>query len=212
MQAFQKEQERQLPLQFGRDLKEAAEKADIAFRVETSEPPSFRLTPLTVEPNFKKGESELLYARLPVGKTSLDPADILAARQKYVTSLEGGASPEDFLEKLYLAYRKACAGAGKRPGERVDLAELLPDLALALQPKKFLANPTKDNYTPYGRVRLAYDLARLKREGLFEYQGKRLSLGTATIGTTRQKDKVLYLEGPGGKGQYYLSIAFGGAR
>ncbi|MGE0491071.1 MAG: hypothetical protein AB7S38_17825 [Vulcanimicrobiota bacterium] len=209
---WRREQERQLPLAFGRQLKEAAEAANLVFRIETSEPPCYRLEPFTVEPHFSKGVARLCYARLALGECPLDPAEILAARARFLESLDKGPEPQVFFERLYTAYRKTLAGAGRRLGERVDLAELLPDLALAMQPSKFFADPVRDNYKPYGRVRLAYDLARLKKAGLLEHQGKRVTLGTATIGTTKKKDQVLYLEGPGGKGQYYLSLAFQEAR
>ena len=117
--------------------------------------------------------------------------------------------PEVFVEHLWLAYRRCLLTEKKPVGERVELVDLLPELAMLNQGPRFKLDPTRENFRPYGKVRLAFDLARLRKSGTLTHQGYRLSLGTATIGTTRQKDRVLYLE-EGGRGQYYLSLAFSG--
>lgn len=203
-------EERQRPLQFGRQLKEAAEAAGVSFSPLSSEPPVYRLDPLTVEASFSKGVARLDYARLPLGECSLEPADILEQRQRYLNALEGEEfDPKRFLELLWLAYRRALLTVGRPAGERVDLVDLLPELAILQQSDRFKADPTRENFRPYGKVRLAYDLARLRRSGHLDHNGARLTLGTATMGTTKQKDRVLYLE-EAGRGQYYLSLAFGG--
>lgn len=205
LEAWRKEQERSRPLQFGRELKEAAEKASVGFATETSDPPCYRLDPLTVEADFTRGRATLGYARIPLGETELDPAAILKERERLTQALAGkDFQPEQFFETLHRAYKRA----GGRNGDRVELVEVLAELAFLMQSDKFLKNPVREHYKPYGKVRLAWDLARLRKAGLLQHDGRRFSLGTATIGTTKNKDRVLYLEGPGGKGQYYLTIAF----
>ena len=200
-------EERGRPMRFGRDLKEAAEEAGVTFASLTADPPSYRLDPLTVEADFGKGTARLDYARLPLGECDLDPKSILAHRQKMLAALEGdGFVPEEYFERLHEAYRR-CA-IGKSAGERVELADLLPELAFLMQDKRFKTDPTRDHFRPYGKVRLAYDLSRLRRAGLLSHKGVRLTLGVATLGTTKSKDRVLFLEDIAGKGQYYLSVAF----
>lgn len=206
---YRRKEERERPLRFGRALRELAEKEGVRFTPETSDPPCYRLGQFTVEPDFRKGTVSLCYARLEVGLTELDPMRVMADYQRYLKALDqDGVSSEEFIQRLYTAYRKTLAAQHRRPGDRVELVELLPELALLAQSPKFKKDPTRENFRPYGRVRLAWDLARLRRDGVLECQGRRVTLGTATIGTTKKKDQVLYLEGPGGKGQYYLSLAF----
>ena len=206
---YRRREEKERPLRFGRALKEAAEKEGVSFAPVTSDPPCYRLGQFTVEPDFRKGTTSLCYARLEVGESTLAVDRVLLDYQKYLKALDQTeVSSEEFMQRLFTAYRKTLAAQRCRPGDRVELVDLLPELALLAQGPKFLKNPTKDHFKPYGRVRLAWDLARLRRDGVLECQGRRVTLGTATIGTTKKKDRVLYLEGPGGKGQYYLSLAF----
>lgn len=209
LERWQQHRKKTLPLTFGRELKEAATGAGVEFSTLTADPPAYRLAPFTVEARFGKGRAFLSYARLPVGEAELDVAAILIARERYLRALEGDDfEPETYFDRLLEAYRRVVAGSGARPGGRVELVELLPELAFLFQSTRFRSDPVRENYRPYGKVRLAYDLGRLKRAGCLAREDTRLALGTATIGTTRRKDRVLYLEDSSGRGQYYLTIGF----
>ncbi len=207
LEAFLREQERSRPLHFGRSLREAAEAGGVSFAVLTTEPPEYRLDPFTVGADFRKGMAELRYARLPLTEVELDAPAILKARTKMLEALEVERfDPGAFFDRLLSAYRRLLAG---RPvGERVNLVDALPEVAFLAQSERFRRDPSRDHYQPYGRVRLAWDLARLRRSGGLHRNGWRLGLGSATMGTTRNKDDVLYLEDEGGRGQYYLTLWF----
>jgi len=203
-------EERQRPLRFGKQLREAAEVAGLTCQTVGSSPPTFRLDPLTVELDFKKGEALLTYARQEVSRTPLDADQILRERGKLLASLEtADFQPEEFLARIYEAYRRCLGAAGHKLGERVDLVDLLPELAFLLQSDRFRKDPSRESFRPYGKVRFAFDLARLRRCRTLEHAGARMTLGTATLGSTRNKDRVLFLE-EAGQGQYYLSLAFQG--
>lgn len=204
------QEERQRPLRFGRALREAAEAAGVGFQQLGATPPTLRLEPLTVELDFKKGQAEISYARLELATVPLDCEQILRERTRLLASLESSDfEPADFLGRVYEAYRRTLSNQGLKWGERVDLVEILPELAFLQQSERFRKDPVREAFKPYGKVRFAYDLARLRRARQLEHQGARLTLGTATLGSTRQKDRVLFLE-EAGQGQYYLSIAFQG--
>lgn len=199
-------EEKQRPLRFARQLKEACAQFEVAFQQLGASPPAFRLDPLEIEVDLRKGEAVLTYARQELARVPLDCAQILKERQKLLSSLEtSDFSPEDYLSKLHEAYRRALGN--HKWGERVDLVEVLPELAFLLQSDRFRGDPTRESFRPYGKVRFAYDLARLRKSRVLEIQGSRLTLGTATLGSTRNKERVLYLE-EAGQGQYYLSLAF----
>jgi len=207
LEAFLREQERSRPLYFGRSLREAAEAQGVGFSVLTSEPPEYRLDPFTVGADFRKGCAELRYARLPVCEVDLDPDLLLKTRNKMLEALQTkDFSAEVFFDRLLGAYRRVLGG--RAMGERVNLVELLPDVAFLGQSERFRKDPSRDHYQPYGRVRLAWDLARLRRSGTLSRKGLRLGLGSATMATTRNKDAVLFLEDEAGRGQYYLSLWF----
>lgn len=204
------QEEKQRPLRLGRQLREAAEAAGLSCQQVGAEPPTLRLEPLTVELDFRRGEAVLSYSRLELARVGLDSARILQERQRLVDSLEtADFQPAEYLARLYEAYRRCLLAAGLKWGERVDLVDLLPEIAFLQQSEKFRKDPTKESFRPYGKVRLAYDLARLRRSRQLEMHGARLTLGTATLGSTRNKDRVLFLE-EAGQGQFYLSLAFVG--
>ncbi len=207
LEPFLREQERTRPLYFGRSLREAAEAQGIAFAVLTAEPPEYRLDPFTVAADFRKGSAELRYARLAVCEVELDPGVLLKTRKKMHEALQtADFTPEAYFDRVLVAYRRVLGG---RPmGERVHLVDLLPELAFLAQSERFRRDPSRDHYQPYGRVRLAWDLARLRRSGILGRSGWRLGLGSATMATTRNKEAVLYLEDEAGRGQYYLSLWF----
>ncbi|MBT9588150.1 hypothetical protein IV102_32735 [bacterium] len=210
IKAWCQQEERQRPLRFSKQLRDAAEQQGLPCQTLGASPPTLRLEPLNVELDFKKGEAILSYARLELGRTTLDADLILRERARLLASLDSGDfQPEDFLAKTYEAYRRCLTGHGLKLGERVDLVDLLPELAFLLQSDRFRKDPTREAFRPYGKVRFAYDLARLRRSRVLEHQGARLTLGTATLGSTRSKDRVMFLE-EAAQGQYYLSIAFQG--
>ncbi|MBS2036139.1 hypothetical protein JST97_14210 [bacterium] len=210
VKAWCEQEERQRPLRFGKNLREAAEAAGVGFQQLGASPPTVRLEPFTVELDFKKGQAEISYSRLELASVPLDCEQILRERSRLLASLESSDfDPADYLGKVYDAYRRTLVNQSLKWGERVDLVEILPELAFLQQSERFRKDPVREAFKPYGKVRFAYDLARLRRARQLEHQGARLTLGTATLGSTRQKDRVLFLE-EAGQGQYYLSIAFQG--
>ncbi len=210
LQQWCSDEERQRPLKFGGQLKQAAEEAGLSFHSLGQQPPTFRLAPIEVELDFKAGLARLSYARLPLGEAPLEVTRIVHERARLLASLESeGFEPSEYLARLHLAYRRCLLSQGLKPGDRVELMDLLPELAFLSQSDRFRKDPTRESFRPYGKVRLAYDLSRLRRSGTLEHQGARLTLGTATLGTARHKDRVLFLE-EAGQGQYYLTLAFQG--
>ena len=204
------QEERQRPLRFGRMLREAAEGAGLSYQQLGASPPTVRIDPFNIELDFKKGEAEISYSRLELATVPLDCDQILRERARLLSSLESAEfEPADYLAKIFEAYRRTLAAHGLKWGERVDLVELLPELAFLQQSERFRKDPVREAFKPYGKVRFAYDLARLRRARHLEHLGARLTLGTATLGSTRQKDRVMFLE-EAGQGQYYLSLAFQG--
>jgi len=195
-------------IEFGRMLNESAAKQGFQCRVITTEPMEFSLPPFTVSVDFDQNLATINYARLALEELQARPDQIIAALQKNLKILEAGWSSEEFFDALYDAYglqlfeKKGCQG------ERVVLADLLASVALFFQSDKFRADPVAANYRAYGRVQMAYDLSRLRRNGLLQRNGWRVNLGTATGSSTRNKKGVIYIEESPGHGQYYLTIWF----
>jgi len=195
-------------VEFGRMLKESAESQGLTCKMITTEPMEFSLPPFTVAVNLGQNLATINYARLALEELPARPDRITAALEKNLKMLETGWSSGQFFDALYDAYQMQLFEKKAHQGERVVLTDLLACVALSFQNDKFRFDPVAGNYRAYGRVRLAYDLARLRRNGLLQRKDLRLNLGTATGSSTRNKKGVLYVEESPGQGQYYLSIWF----
>jgi hypothetical protein len=195
-------------IKFGRMLIESAESEGLTCKMIATEPMEFSLPPFTVAANLDQNLAYINYARLTLEELPAKPDRLTAALKKNLKMLETGWSSEQFFDALYDAYRTQLFETKGRQGERVILTDLLARVALSFQSDKFRSDPVAGNYRAYGRVRMAYDLSRLRRNGLLQRNGRRLNLGTATGSSTRDKKGVLYIEESPGRGQYYLSIWF----
>ncbi len=195
-------------IEFGRMLKESAESRDLTCTMITADPMEFSIPPFTVAVDLDQNLAHINYARLPLEELQARPDQITAALQKNLKVLEGGWSSEQFFDALYHAYQIELFEKKERQGERIVLTDLLARMAISFQSDRFRSDPVAGHYRAYARARLAYDLSKLRRNGLVQRNGWRLNLGTATGSSTRDKKGVLYIEESPGQGQYYLSIRF----
>jgi hypothetical protein len=195
-------------IEFGRMLNEIAVKQGLTCKMITTEPMEFSLPPFTVAVNLDQNLAHINFAKLALEELPAKPDQITAALQKNLKMLQTGWSSEQFFDALYDAYRMQLFEKKCRQDERVVLTDLLARVALSFQNEKFRSDPVAGNYHAYGRVRMAYDLSRLRKNGLLQRKGWRLNLGTATGSSTRNKKGVLYIEESPRQGQYYLSIWF----
>ncbi|MCB9727384.1 MAG: hypothetical protein H6746_02755 [Deltaproteobacteria bacterium] len=181
----------------------------VPVRMLSDSPPVLLLSPLGCELDFERGSARLTYARETVLEARLDASDILAKREEAMALIRGAAEPpERFFQAALSAYRLVLAARGLEAGDRVDLVDLLAPLALLATDSQLWRKTPLAKVPDYPRYLLAYQLQRLRREGALEQGGRRIDLGTATGGTTRDKRNVLFVPTAADDGQYYLSIRF----
>ncbi len=191
------------------ELKAACEQAGLGFRVVSREDPvEVRIPPLLLRLDFRRGQADLLFAREVVAATRPEAASILTAHETACRRLERAFVPEEFFDECAAAYRAALAAAGRQFGDRVEMLDFLPYLAIGKQSKRFRASPAKETFESYGKARLAYDVLRLRRAGALARNGMRINFGVATGTTATQKSRVIYLEDEHGDGEYKLTIFF----
>lgn len=112
----------------------------------------------------------------------------------------------DFLSKVYEAYRVSLYRQNKKLGDPVCILDILFEYVFLIQDDKFRTNPIKNNYKEYDRVFFSYDLYRLKERRLNNVE---LNLITATRAYTRRKSDFLWIpSNEKGDGNYISHIKF----
>ncbi len=194
---------------FMQKLKARAKMEELEIDKISESPLVLYIAPLTVEVDFDDGGARLLFGHEPIDEVPIDAAAVLKRRKEAVEMLESGLmEPEAFFDTLYRAYQAVLAAEGGAAGERVDLVDVLVPLAMVRAGSDALRKKGLDAMEAYSRAQLAYQLARLRREGSLEMDGRRLDLGAATGGSTRKKRDVLYIPVGAKSGQYYRSLRF----
>ncbi len=165
--------------------------------------------PLTLEVDFDRGSARILYGKEPVRDVDLSASAVSKAYREVGEELDERAmdSP-DFFDALHKAYRTVLVADDLQPGDRIDLVDVLAPLALLTSERESWRDEDRDTDAYFDRVLLAYQLAGLRRDGMLERHGRRLDLGTATGGTTRDKKNVLFLPIGASDGQFYASLRF----
>lgn len=175
----------------------------LGLTVVTRQPLELRIPPLSVAVDIEHDQVEVGFGREVVERSGARADDVMKAWDRARRTLEGKDwKPRDFHERLYRAWRRTTADGW------VELHDVLPEVALLVQPKRFRRDPSARNFQPYPRAQFAYDLWRLRRDRCLAHNGWRLVLGSATGGSTRDKKRVFWLEDADGNGQYYLTLRF----
>ena len=195
--------------ELGRALQEACRERGLGFHVIAKDDTvEVRIPPLSVVIDFAKSRAELRFARETVAKSAASADAILAAHAKALAVLDGAFDPGEFFGRCRKAYLHALSDRSGRDGDRIEILDFLPYLALQHQSKRFRANPTAANYRSYGKAQFAFDVLRLGKAGALASGGQRLNLGVATGTTASDKSRVVYLENELGQGEHKLTIYF----
>ena len=201
--------EERIRRRLGLELKDACEQAGLGFRVVSREDPvQLRIPPLLLRLDFRRGRADFLFAREVIATARPEAEAILTAHAAARRHLERAFEPERFFDECLAAYRAALAVLGRSIGDRVEILDFLPYLAVGKQSKRFRASPAKESFEPYGKARFAFDILRLRRAGALARNGVRLNFGVATGTTASQKTRVVYLEDEHGDGEYKLTVFF----
>lgn len=210
IESYLERQKMKTRMQFLGDLQAFAREQDVEVVKLSDTPLTVHLAPLTVEVDFDKGTADLLYAREVVDKVKLTPRAVLEGRKLGAAKIKDRSveSPV-FFDLLFQAYQFLLLSRGEPAGTRVDLVDLLVPLAMLSAGADKLRKKGIGALEEYPRYLLAYQLNRLRRDGVLEKDGRRVDLGTATGGSTKNKKDVLFIPSAGTEGQYYLSIRIG---
>lgn len=190
-------------------LRSAASEEGVSIDLVSERPLVLALAPLEIRLDIGLGSCQLLYAREVVIECPSEARAILAARRGAMKQMRDAALPsEAFFDRALQAYGMILAARGLPWGDRVDLVDLLAPLALLAHGVDRWRSGELAKAAELPRYMLAYQLSRLRRDGLMTRDGRRLELGVATGGSARDKRGVLYLPTSASDGQYHVSLRF----
>ncbi len=191
------------------DLSTACQESGRPFKRIGDSPPELLLAPFTVTLDLNRLEAVISFARQELATVPAETSIILDTLKSEEKALQKRQpSPERFIEQLFWSYHAVCARDEKPSGERVDIAEVLPFVALFQQSPAFTNNPVRERFNSFSRAHFLLALSILRTTRTFEHNGHRLDLGTATGNSTRNKNRVFFLPDTSGSGQLYLSLRF----
>ncbi|MGM9991461.1 MAG: hypothetical protein ACI376_01245 [Candidatus Bruticola sp.] len=213
---------------FRRDFKNAAAEFGWKVRCTGSEPLELKVGSFYLRPNFAEGTCCVAYARMLAANDwpleanylfeSLNELIELLNRNGYKDDLADGVKPDslegnelfcrEFFADVWTAYNTMLRCRRKSLGDRVPLHDIWAVLSVLRQSRKFRENGAPSLFKEYSRLQFCWDIVRLRRCAGLQCGKLRLNLSTATIGTTKNKEKVFWLDDGVGNGQYYLSLWF----
>ena len=141
-------------------------------------------------------------ASLPGG----DAEAIVAAINEQNRRLDEELRPDaDFLALAYQAwetanFRRRCSGDARAP-----ILAVLADLCFLRQSSRFLRNPGRSSFAPFGQVELAYQLFWLSNRSLDQEE---LVLGVATREDVKNRQSLWVPRNLKGDGVHYSTMGF----
>jgi len=191
-----------------RELKEGCAARGLRLLVITKDPLEIRLPPLGVRIDLEKSRAAIVFGQVELAACAATATEILEGRRKALEALGRRKwSPPEFHAQLREAWAAAARRQG-RPDGWVELADVIADIAVAVQGPKWRRDPTARNFESYGKAQLLYDLHRLREAGAASLDGHRLVLGPATGASTRDKSRVFWVEDAEGRGAWHLTLRF----
>jgi len=188
----------------------AAAAADVSFRKLSDRPLTILLSPLTFSCDVDRQTARAAFGKETIEEDiTLRAEDLVRARADLVSRLKAEAvDSEVFFERLRKAYRLVLDVQEREAEARVDLVDVMVPLAVVSSERGRWRKKGIGALAPFPRYLLAYQLWKLRRDGLLEHGEARLDLGTATGGSTKDKRDVLFIPTTATEGQYFVSIRF----
>lgn len=167
--------------------------------------PLLKVSFYTLEVNFEKLRVVIWYGpqQEKLGTCKLIPEEVAKKlRVIHDKITQRYFNDNEFLLKLYEAYKICVCRQNKKMGDQIPISDILSEYIFLIQDKKI----TENNYKKYRRVFFSYDLYRLKQR---RFNNKELSLIIATRAYTLRKSDFLWIPyNERGDGNYISHIKF----
>lgn len=201
-----REEKEELRFEFMKKMEEELKKQGIKFKIAYPHIYSF---PLKIAVELDRGRASILYGYDKLEDVGLEPGKIVRRFLELKKRITKPIKPEDEIEKIFEAYRRALLLSEKRGGERVPVSDVMVHYTLLNQPRSFYADPSKKNFREISRARFSYILFELRKAKVSTRNGEKLVLITATMDATRKREGFIWVpDDEEGSGTVYAYITF----
>lgn len=168
--------------------------------------PKLKTSFYNMDIDFSKNTCKLSYGQDKDQITTLkiNPKEISEYIIKHRNKLENQFdNATTFQKHLFQAYTNVNKRSG-RNGGKAPIIEVLLEISILKQGRSFRINPSKSNFTPYGRVQFSYDLYRLSEIHPEDIQ---IKISIATRAQARNRAQYLWIpKNIRGEGSIYSHI------
>ena len=198
----------ELEFTFARDLREAFD----AIGIKLDGPPDTLIAELfLIRPDLRKKQVTMTFSRQPVtkGAVKLDVEKVVSEYQKARKDIcERKVDHKELLAELFQSYERVVKLEDKQMGARTGIVDVFRELVIVRQPLGFRRDPNKGRFVDYPKTHFAYDMLQLRQSKKLDYNGYRLNLGTATIDTTSDSTKAMFLATGANEGAFIKDLYF----
>ena len=197
----------ELEFTFARDLREAFD----AIGIKLDGPPDTLIAELfVIKPDLRKKQVTMTFSRQPVTKpVKLDVEKVVSEYQKARKDIcERKVDYKELLAELFEAHVRVVKLQDKPLGFRTGIVDVFRELVIVRQPLGFRRDPNKGRFVDYPKTHFAYDILQLRQSKKLEHDGYRLNLGTATIDTTSDSAKAMFLASGANEGAFIKDLYF----
>ncbi len=198
----------ELEFTFARDLR--AKFAENGITLE-GDPAALVADLFVIRPDLRRRVVDINFSRQPVTdkKIKLDTAQVFNAYERAWRDIcERNTDYGQLLEDLYAVYERLLKLNGKQIGWRANVVDMYRELILVRQPAAFRKTPSKNSFKDYHKTHFAYDMLQVRRLNHLAYNDLRLNFGTATIETTGDTARAMFLATGANGGQFIKDLYF----
>ena len=198
----------ELEFTFARDLREAFSEIGITL---AGSPTELIAELFVIKPDMRKKQVTMTFSRQSVtkGAVKLDVEKVVSEYQKARKDIcERKVDHKELLAELFEAYTRVIKLQDKPMGFRSSIVDVFRELVIVRQPLGFRRDPNKGRFVDYPKTHFAYDILQLRQNKKLDHDGYRLNLGTATIDTTSDSSKAMFLASGANEGQFIKDLYF----
>jgi hypothetical protein len=202
-----KEREEEFFFEFVRILEQHLKEKGITL---SGQLPNLKAGVYRLKVNWEAKRVQIFFGPELLKSVSLDAQLICQGISDFADSMKKALIPtQEFIEVLHKGYKRTLKACGKEDGERLPIMGVLKEIVFQIQDEKFLSDPSRGNFRPFGRIQFAMQLYQLRKKGLLRWKDKDLHLMVAPFDATFKKRMFLWVpDDEMGEGTRFSHILF----